>query len=202
VIPNYGVAIILLTILVRLVTAPLTNRQMRSMELMRALSPKLEELKTKYADDRAKQSEEMMKLYRREGVNPLGGCLPMVLQIPVFIGLFYALRSSIELRHSPFFGWITDLSVPESLFTIPGLEIPVRVLPLLMGASMIAQQKLTPMQVDPAQAKMMLIVMPVMMTFMFYQFPSGLVLYWMVSNVIAITHQLWIGRRLRPAAAS
>ena len=153
VIPNYGVAIILLTLGVRMVTAPLTTRQMRSMERMRALAPKLEELKAKFADDKAKQSEEMMKLYRQEGVNPLGGCLPMVLQIPVFIGLFYALQSSIELRHSPFFGWITDLSVPESLFTIPGLEIPVRVLPLLMGASMVVQQKLTPMQADPAQAQ-------------------------------------------------
>ena len=199
-VPNYGVAIIVLTILVRLVTAPLTNRQMRSMERMRALAPKLKELQATHADDKAKQSEAMMRLYRQEGVNPLGGCLPMVLQIPVFIGLFYALRSSIELRHSPFFGWITDLSIPESLFTIPGLELPVRVLPILMGASMIAQQKLTPMQMDPAQAKMMLIVMPVMMTVMFYQFPSGLVLYWMVSNVIAISHQLWIGRRLRGAA--
>ncbi len=201
VVPNYGVAIIVLTILVRLVTAPLTNRQMRSMERMRALAPKLEELRAKHADDKAKQSEAMMRLYRQEGVNPLGGCLPMVLQIPVFIGLFYALRSSIELRHSPFFGWITDLSIPESLFTIPGLELPVRVLPILMGVSMIAQQKLTPMQMDPAQAKMMLVVMPVMMTVMFYQFPSGLVLYWMVSNVIAIAHQLWIGRRLRAPAA-
>jgi len=197
VVPNYGVAIIVLTILVRLVTAPLTNRQMRSMERMRKLAPKLEELRATHADDKAKQSEAMMRLYRQEGVNPLGGCLPMVLQIPVFIGLFYALRSSIELRHSPFFGWITDLSIPESLFTIPGLDLPVRVLPILMGVSMVAQQKLTPMQMDPAQAKMMLVVMPVMMTVMFYQFPSGLVLYWMVSNVIAISHQLWIGRRLR-----
>ena len=200
VIPNYGVAIIVLTMLVRLVMAPLTARQMRSMERMRALAPKLEQLKAKHADDRAKQSEAMMALYRQEGVNPLGGCLPMVLQIPVFIGLFYALQSSISLRHSPFVGWITDLSIPEALFTIPGLELPVRLLPILMGASMVVQQKLTPMQMDPAQAKMMLIVMPVMMTAMFYQFPSGLVLYWMVSNVIAISHQLWIGRRLRAAA--
>jgi YidC/Oxa1 family membrane protein insertase len=200
-VPNYGVAIIALTLLVRVVTAPLTNRQMRSMEKMRALAPKLEELKAKHGDDRQKQSEEMMRLYRQEGVNPLGGCLPMVLQIPVFIGLFYALRSSIELRHSPFVGWITDLSVPESLFTIPGLELPVRVLPLLMGASMVLQQKLTPMQMDPAQARMMLVLMPVMMTVMFYQFPSGLVLYWMVSNVIAIAHQLWMGRQMRAAKA-
>ncbi len=201
VVPNYGVAIIVLTVLVRLVTAPLTTRQMRSMERMRALAPKLEELKAKFKDDKAKQSEEMMRLYRQEGVNPLGGCLPMVLQIPVFIGLFYALQSSIELRHSPFFGWITDLSVPEALFTIPGLDLPVRVLPLLMGASMVAQQKLMPMQADPAQAKMMLVLMPVMMTVMFYQFPSGLVLYWMVSNVIAISHQLLVGRGLRTKTA-
>jgi YidC/Oxa1 family membrane protein insertase len=200
VIPNYGIAIVLLTILVRLVMAPLTAKQMRSMERMRALAPKLEELKKKHGDDRAKQSEAMMALYRKEGVNPLGGCLPMVLQIPVFIGLFYALQSSISLRHSPFFGWITDLSIPETLFTIPGLELPVRLLPILMGASMVVQQKMTPMQMDPAQAKMMLIVMPVMMTVMFYQFPSGLVLYWMVSNVIAISHQLWIGRSLRAKA--
>jgi YidC/Oxa1 family membrane protein insertase len=199
VIPNYGIAIIVLTVLVRLVTAPLTARQMRSMERMRRLSPKLEEIRTKYQEDRQKQSEEMMKLYRQEGVNPLGGCLPMVLQIPVFIGLFYALRSSIELRHSPFVGWIDDLSVPDQLFVLPGLQLPVRVLPLLMGASMVVQQRLTPMQVDPAQARMMMIVMPVMMTVMFYQFPSGLVLYWMVSNVLAISHQLWVGRGLRTA---
>jgi YidC/Oxa1 family membrane protein insertase len=196
VVPNYGVAIIVLTVLVRLVMVPLTNRRCARW----AGEPGSQGAQAKHADDRAKQSEEMMRLYRQEGVNPLGGCLPMVLQIPVFIGLFYALQSSISLRHSPFVGWITDLSIPEELFTIPGLGIPVRLLPILMGASMVVQQKLTPMQADPAQAKMMLIVMPVMMTVMFYQFPSGLVLYWMVSNVIAISHQLWIGRRLRATA--
>jgi len=168
------------------------------MERMRALSPKLKELKEKYGDDRQKQSEEMMKLYRQEGVNPLGGCLPMVLQLPVFIGLFYALRSSIQLRQAHFFGWINDLSAPDALFIIPGLEIPFRVLPLFMGATMYIQQKITPMQqMDPAQQKMMITMMPLMMTFVFYQFPSGLVLYWMVSNVLAVSHQLWIGKRLR-----
>jgi len=197
-VPNYGVAIILLTILVRLVTTPLTVRQMRSMERMRALAPMLQELKEKYADDRQKQSEEMMKLYRQEGVNPLGGCFPMLLQLPVFIGLFYALRSSIQLRQAPFVGWISDLSAPETLFTIPGLDWPVRLLPLVMGATMFLQQKITPMQqMDPAQQRMMLIMMPLMMTFISYTFPSGLVLYWMVSNVLAISHQLWIGRGLR-----
>jgi YidC/Oxa1 family membrane protein insertase len=196
-IPNYGVGIILLTILVRAVTTPLTMKQMRSMERMRALQPKLQELRERFPDDRQKQSEEMMKLYRREGVNPLGGCLPMLLQLPVFIGLFYALRSSIDLRQAPFVGWIDDLSAPDTLFVIPGLRIPFRVLPIVMGATMVLQQKITPMQVDPAQARMMMIVMPVMMTVLFYQFPSGLVLYWMVSNVLAIAHQLWVGRGLR-----
>jgi YidC/Oxa1 family membrane protein insertase len=200
---NYGVAIIVLTVLVRLVTAPLTNRQMRSMERMRSLSPRLQELREKYPDDRQKQSEEMMRLYRQEGVNPLGGCLPMALQLPVFVGLYYALRSSIDLRHAHFFGWIDDLSAPDALFTIPGLGIPLRVLPLIMGVTMLVQQRITPMQnVDPAQQKMMSTVMPIMMTVVFYQFPSGLVLYWMVSNVLAITHQLWIGRGMRAAAAS
>ncbi len=197
-VPNYGVAIILVTVLVRVATLPLTNRQMRSMERMRALAPKQKELQEKFANDRQKQSEAMMELYRREKVNPIGGCLPMLLQLPVFVGLYYALRGSIHLRQAPFVGWIDDLSIPEQLFVLPGLDLPVRVLPLLMGASMVVQQKLTPMgSMDPAQARMMLILMPVMMTFMFYQFPSGLVLYWMVSNVLAIAHQRWIGSRLK-----
>jgi YidC/Oxa1 family membrane protein insertase len=194
---NYGVSIILLTLMVRAVTTPLTLKQMRSMERMRAVQPKLKEIQEKYKDDRQKQSEAMMALYRQEKVNPLGGCLPMVLQLPVFIGLFYALRSSIDLRQAPFVAWINDLSAPESLFVIPGLDIPVRVLPLVMGATMVLQQRITPMQTDPAQARMMMTIMPIMMTVIFYQFASGLVLYWMVSNVLAITHQLWVGRRMR-----
>ncbi len=197
VIPNYGVAIILLTILVRAATMPIMARQMRSMERMRALQPKIKELQAEFGDDRQKQSEAMMKLYRQEGVNPLGGCLPMLLQFPVFIGLFYALQSSIELRHADFIFWIDDLSAPESLFVIPGLGIPFRVLPVIMGASMILQQKLTPTTVDPAQARMMMIMMPIMFTVLFYQFPSGLVLYWMISNFLGIAHQLWVGRQMR-----
>jgi YidC/Oxa1 family membrane protein insertase len=197
IIPNYGVAIIILTILVRVVTAPLTIKQMRSMERMRSLQPKMKEIQEKHADDRQKQSEETMALYRSEGVNPLGGCFPMLLQFPVFIGLFYSLRSTIQLRQSPFFGWIDDLASPEMLFEIPVLGLPVRALPILMGATMVAQQKITPMQADPAQARMMMTIMPIMMTFVFYTFPSGLVLYWMVSNILAIAHQLLIGRGLR-----
>jgi YidC/Oxa1 family membrane protein insertase len=202
-IPNYGVAIILLTLLVRVVTAPLTVKQMRSMERLRRVQPRMKEIQEKYASDRQKQSEELMRLYRLEKVNPLGGCLPMILQLPVFIGLFYALRSSIQLRQAPFFGWIDDLSAPEVLFTIPGIEIPIRVLPLIMGGTMYLQQKITPIQTpDPAQARMMLVIMPVMMTVLFYQFASGLVLYWMMSNVLAILHQLWIGRKLGPPTAT
>ncbi len=197
-IPNYGVAIVLLTILVRVVTAPLTMKQMRSMERMRRLQPKLKEIQAKYADDRQKQSEEMMRLYKQEKVNPLGGCFPMLLQFPVFIGLYWALRSSIQLRQAPFFGWIDDLSAPETLFDLPGLGLPVRVLPLIMGASMVLQQRITPTQADPAQARMMMTIMPIMMTVIFYRFPSGLVLYWMLSNVLAIGHQLWIGRKMQP----
>jgi len=199
VIPNYGVAIILLTILVRVVTAPLTLRQMRSMERLRRVQPRMKEIQEKFKDDRQKQSEELMKLYRQEKVNPLGGCFPMLLQLPVFVGLFYALQSSMELRHAPFVLWIDDLSAPDSLFVIPGLDLPVRVLPIVMGATMFLQQKITPMQTpDPAQARMMMIIMPIMMTVLFYQFPSGLVLYWMLSNVLAILHQLWIGRNMEP----
>ncbi len=206
-IPNYGVVIILITILMRIVTAPLLSRQMRSMKKMstqmQALKPKLDEIKEKYGNDREKMSQETMNAYREAGVNPLGmlgGCLPLLLQFPVFIGLFYALQSEIELRQAPFFGWIDDLSVPEALLVIPGLELPLRVLPLVMGATMFLQQKLTPQtSMDPAQQQMMMVIMPVMFTVLFYQFPSGLVLYWMVSNVLAIAHQAWINRTPEPA---
>ena len=195
-IPNYGWAIIFMTVLVRLATAPIMMRQMRSMERMRKVQPQLKELQAEFADDKQKQSEEMMALYRREGVNPLGGCLPMLLQFPVFIGLFYALQSSIALRHAPFILWINDLSAPESLFVIPGLDLPLRVLPIVMGLSMVVQQRMQPMAMDPAQARMMMTVMPVMMTVLFYRFPSGLVLYWMVSNFLGIAHQVWVGKRM------
>lgn len=200
VVPNYGLDIILITIGVRLLTAPLMSKQMRSMRKMGELQPKMKELQAKYGDDRQRQSEEMMKLYRQAGVNPLGGCLPMLLQLPVFIGLYYALQSSIELRQAPFMLWMDDLSAPETLFTIPGLGLPVRVLPLLMGGSMVLQQRLTPTTIDPAQARMMMTVMPVMFTALFYGFPSGLVLYWFVSNLLGIVHQLWVNRgKAKPA---
>ena len=197
IIPNYGVGIILLTVLVRLVTAPLTSRQMRSMAKMGKLQPQIKALQEKYADDRPRQSQETMKLYKESGVNPLGGCLPILLQFPVFIGLYYALQSSIDLRHAPFFGWIHDLSAPEQIGMLPGVDLPIRILPIVMGASMVLQQKLTPQTtMDPTQARMMMTVMPVMFTVLFYQFPSGLVLYWLVSNLLAVAHQWWLKRSM------
>jgi YidC/Oxa1 family membrane protein insertase len=188
--------------MVRLVTAPLATKQMRSMKRLGELQPRMKAIQDKYRDDRQRQSQEMMKLYRESGVNPLGGCMPMLLQIPVFIALYYALQSSIDLRQAPFVGWIEDLSQPETLFVVPGLGVPVRILPLLMGASMVLQQKLTPTTMDPAQARMMMVMMPIMFTVLFYGFPSGLVLYWFVSNLLAIGQQLWTNRRIAVSAAS
>ncbi|MEE2664769.1 MAG: membrane protein insertase YidC [Myxococcota bacterium] len=198
-IPNYGWVIIVVTFLVRVVTLPIVQKQMKSMERMRALQPRMKEIQKKFADDKEKQSQATMALYKEEGVNPLGGCLPMLLQLPVFIGLFYALRSSIELRHAPFIFWMTDLSAPDQLFLIPGIELPLRVLPLLMAGSMVLQAKFQPMSPDPAQAQMMTTVMPIMMLVLFYQFPSGLVLYYMLSNFLGIAHQRWVGRNMNKA---
>jgi len=199
VIPNYGLAIIVLTMLVRLVVSPLMVRQMRSAEKMRAVQPKVKVLQEKYKDDKQKQSEEMMKLWKKEGVNPLGGCLPLLLQFPVLIGLFFSLRSSIGLRHAPFVLWIDDLSQPATLFYLPGVDFPIRILPLVMAGSMFAQQKMMPASgMDPAQAKMMLVMMPAMMLLFSYTFPSGLVLYWTVSNLLGIAQQLWIRKQMAP----
>lgn len=197
VVGNYGVAIILITIVVRLLLAPLMARQMRSMKRMSVLQPRMKEIQERFPDDRQKQSEAMMALYKEAGVNPLSmmtGCLPMFLQLPVFIGFYYALQGAIQLRQQPFIGWIDDLSQPETLFVIPGIDLPVRLLPILMGASMVAQQKLTPSTMDPAQARIMLTVMPVMFTVMFYQFASGLVLYWFVSTLLGIGQQVLTNR--------
>ena len=200
-IPNYGVAIVVLTILVRVLMAPILAKQMRSMKRMGELSPQMKEIQAKFGDDRQKQSEEMMKLYKKTGFNPLAGCFPMLLQLPVFIGLFYALQGAIELRHAPFVGWITDLSAPETLFVLPGIELPIRVLPLLMGGSMIIQTGLTPnTTMDPAQARMMKWMLPSVFTVMFYQFASGLVLYWLVSNLLGILQQ-WYTNRSKTTAS-
>lgn len=198
-IPNYGVAILVLTLIIRIVLAPLMVGQMRSMKRMSELAPKIKAVQERFPDDREKQQEAMMAVYRDNGLSPFsmfGGCVPMLLQLPVFVGFYSALNGSIQLRQQPFVGWIQDLSQPESLFVIPGLDLHVRVLPLLLGASMVLQQKLTPMQtMDPAQARMMQIVMPVMFTLMFYQFASGLGLYWLMSTLLGIAQQALMNRK-------
>jgi len=188
---NYGVAIILLTILIKAIFWPLSHKSYKSMEQMKRLQPLLTQLREKYKDDRQKMNEEMMQLYKTYKVNPAGGCLPMVVQIPVFFGLYQALLHSIELRHAAFIThlpftnmiWLADLSAKD----------PFYITPLIMGATMFLQQKMTPAPGDPTQAKVMLL-MPVIFTFMFLNFPSGLVVYWLVNNVISIAQQWWMLR--------
>ena len=195
---SYGIDIILLTVLIKLLMAPLTHKSFVSMKHMQKLQPQMERLKEKFGDDKEKLNKEIMELYRRNGVNPLGGCLPMVLQFPVFIGLYNALSTPIELRHAPFM-WIKDLSRPDwqSLpFTFAGYHLGVPILTLLMGASMFLQQWMTPSAGDPNQRKMMML-MPLMFTFMFVSFPAGLTVYWLVNNLLSIGQQYWINSRER-----
>jgi YidC/Oxa1 family membrane protein insertase len=192
---SYGLDIIVLTVLIKILMAPLTHKSFVSMKQMQKLQPQMEKLKEKYSDDKEKLNKEIMELYRRNGVNPLGGCLPMVLQFPVFIGLYNALSTPIELRHAPFL-WIKDLSRPdwESLpFTFGDWHLGIPVLTILMGASMFVQQWMTPSAGDPNQRKMMML-MPVMFTFMFVSFPAGLTVYWLINNILSIGQQCWINR--------
>ncbi|MDN8586622.1 membrane protein insertase YidC [Vibrio alginolyticus] len=183
---NWGVAIICLTFIVRGAMYPLTKAQYTSMAKMRMLQPKLQAMRERIGDDRQRMSQEMMELHKKEKVNPLGGCLPLILQMPIFIALYWALMESVELRHSPFFGWIHDLSAQD----------PYYILPLLMGASMFLIQKMSPTTVtDPMQQKIMTF-MPVMFTFFFLFFPSGLVLYWLVSNIVTLIQQTLIYKGL------
>ena len=188
---NYGIDIILLTILIKVLFYPLTKKSMASMKKMQELQPILVKLKEKYKDDAQRLNQETMNLYKTYKINPLSGCLPMLLQIPVFIALYKGLLVTIELRHAPFFLWINDLSAPEHLWDIAvaGYTIPIRLLPLLMGISMFVQQKMTPAAGDPNQQKIMLL-MPVIFTFMFWGFPTGLVIYWLANNVLSIGQQL------------
>jgi YidC/Oxa1 family membrane protein insertase len=181
---NWGVAIILLTVLIKLLFFPLSAASYRSMAKMRLVAPKLEKIKKQYADDREQLNRAMMDLYKTEKINPLGGCLPVVIQIPVFIALYWSILGSVEMRNAPFFGWITDLSAPD----------PYYVLPLIMGASMITQMRLNPKPADPMQAKVMQF-MPIVFSVMFFFFPAGLVLYSIVNNVLSITQQWFITRR-------
>ncbi|WP_163936336.1 membrane protein insertase YidC [Paraferrimonas sp. SM1919] len=184
---NWGAAIIMVTLAVRGALYPLTKAQYTSMAKMRQLQPKLKQLQDRYADDRQKLGQAMMELYKKEKVNPMGGCLPILLQMPIFIALYWVLLESVELRHAPFMLWITDLSVQD----------PYYVLPLLMGASMFLMQKMQPMpaNMDPMQQKMMQ-YMPVVFTIFFLWFPAGLVLYWLVGNLVAIAQQMYIYKAL------
>lgn len=184
---NWGWSIILVTLLIKLAFYKLSESSCRSMAKMRDLMPKIQALKERYGDDRQKLHQATMELYQREKVNPLsfGGCLPMLIQIPFFIALYYVLIGAVELRQAPFMFWLNDLSARD----------PYYVLPILMGISMLVQQRLTPSSADPAQAKMMMF-MPVIFTMFFLNFPSGLVLYWFVSNLLSILQQWYINKKL------
>jgi YidC/Oxa1 family membrane protein insertase len=188
---NWGVAIIILTIIIKLLFYPLSAASYRSMAKMRVVAPKLQRIKDQYGNDRQRMQQAMMDLYKTERINPLGGCMPILVQIPVFIALYWVLLASVELRHAPFFGWIDDLATPDPWF----------VLPLLMGATMIIQTRLNPEPPDPVQAKVMKI-MPVVFSIFFFFFPAGLVLYWLVNNILSIAQQWHITRTMERAAAA
>jgi YidC/Oxa1 family membrane protein insertase len=193
---NYGLDIILLTIVIKILFFPLTKKSLESMREMQKLQPQMTALRERFKDKPEQMNKEIMELYRRHKVNPLGGCLPMVLQIPVFIGLYQGLLNAVELRHAPFLLWINDLSAPDRLGSVqlPFVQNPgFPMLTLLMGGSMFAQQWMTPTTADPAQQRIMMI-MPVMFTFMFINFPSGLTLYWLVNNILTIGQQVLINR--------
>ncbi|MBU0515265.1 MAG: membrane protein insertase YidC [Proteobacteria bacterium] len=202
VIPNYGVAIILLTILLKILFWPLTHKSYASMKRMGDLQPKIKELRAQYGDDKQKLNQEMMALWKAHKVNPMGGCWPMLMQIPVFFALFQFLRSAIELRHAPFILWMNDLSVPDRLplgFDIPYVDKGLPVLTILMAASMWLQMKITPSAGDPKQQKMMAMIMPAVFLFIFLGMPSGLVLYWLVYNILSIGQQWRIhNMKVRP----
>lgn len=186
VIPNYGVVIILLTVIIKIAFFPLSQKSYKSMKEMQKIAPLMEQLREKYKDDKERLNREIMELYRRYKVNPLGGCLPMILQIPVFFALYTVLNGAVELRHAPFILWVTDLSAKD----------PYYVTPVLMGVTMFIQQKMTPSSADPAQQKVMML-MPVIFTFMFLNFSSGLVIYWLINNVLSIGQQYYVNKYMK-----
>jgi len=200
VIPNYGIAIIILTILIKILLWPLGSKSYKSMSEMKKIQPLMKEIREKYKNDKKKMNEEVMNLYRTYKINPLGGCLPMVVQLPVFFALYRMLYQAIELRHAPFFLWIDDLSAPDRLFrfdfAVPFMQPPygIPVLTIIMGATMLLQQKMSPPMGDPTQAKMMMF-MPLIFTVIFINFSSGLVLYWLVNNLLSIAQQYYIQKK-------
>ena len=201
---NFGLAILLLTVIIKALFFPLANKSYRAMSKMKKLQPKMTELREKYKDDKAQLQKELMALYKTEKVNPMSGCLPIVVQIPVFFSLYKVLFVTIEMRHAPFFGWIHDLSSPDptSVFNLFGLlpfdppsMLAIGAWPLAMGITMFLQQKLNPQPPDPTQAKIMM-ALPVVFTFMFARFPAGLVIYWTWNNILSIAQQWVIMRRM------
>ena len=191
VIGNYGVSIILLTFFVKALFYKLSETQYKSMAGMRRLMPKMQQIKDRYGDDKMGLQKATMDLYKKEKINPFGGCLPMLVQMPVFIALYWVLMESVELRHAPFIGWLIDLSVRDPFF----------ILPLLMGGTMFLQTKLSPAPADPMQAKVMQL-MPVMMTALFLWFPAGLVLYWLTNGLLGILQQWYITSKIEAAYAA
>jgi len=182
---NWGIAIILLTVLIKLIFYPLQEASYRAMAKMKVIAPKMQKLKEQYGDDKQRMQKAMMEMYQKEKVNPMAGCLPIVVQMPVFIALYWVLLAAVELRHAPFYGWITDLSAVD----------PWYILPVLMGATMIIQTRLNPEPPDPVQAKVMKI-MPIAFSIFFFFFPAGLVLYWLVNNILSIAQQWHINRKI------
>ncbi|NQD79630.1 membrane protein insertase YidC [Phytopseudomonas seleniipraecipitans] len=186
---NWGFSIIVLTLIIKLAFFPLSAASYRSMARMRAVSPRLQALKEQFGDDRQKMSQAMMELYKKEKINPLGGCLPILVQMPVFLALYWTLLESVEMRQAPWILWITDLSIKDPFF----------ILPIIMGATMFIQQQLNPTPPDPMQARVMK-MMPIIFTFFFLWFPAGLVLYWVVNNVLSIAQQWYITRKIEAQA--
>ncbi len=198
---NWGWAIVLLTIVIKTVFFPLQAASYRSMARMKAVTPRLQQLRERYGNDRVKMNQAMMELYKEEKINPIGGCLPIVVQIPVFIALYWVLLASVEMRNAPWIGWITDLAAPDTLFgTIPFIDMPFGLLPLIMAVTMFIQVKLNPTPPDPVQAKVMM-AMPLVFSVMFFSFPAGLVLYWLVNNIYSIAQQWFITRTIGKQAA-
>jgi YidC/Oxa1 family membrane protein insertase len=187
---NWGLAIIALTIVIKLIFFRLSAASYKSMAKMRTVQPKIQSIRDQYADDKAKQQQAMMELWKKEKINPMGGCLPMLIQMPVFIALYWVLLESVELRHAPFILWIEDLSAMDPYF----------VLPILMGISMWLMQRLNPAPPDPMQAKIMM-YMPIAFTFLMMWFPAGLVLYWLCNNLLSFAQQYVVTRQIEQAAA-
>jgi YidC/Oxa1 family membrane protein insertase len=203
---NFGVAILILTVIVKAIFFPLANKSYAAMSKMKRLQPEMEKLKARYGEDKQRMNQELMQLYRREKVNPAAGCLPIVVQIPVFFALYKVLYTTIEMRHQPFFGWIKDLSAPDPLTIMTGFglfpwQVPeflhffnIGIWPLIMGVTMFMQQKLNPAPTDPIQARVFQFL-PIMFTFMMAPFQAGLVIYWAWSNTLSIAQQYYIMRK-------